>query len=145
MASQQNNKRKPFREVMAGLAPDRSGHLQKEWASPIGRFLQGYAVDPLLGTFQSSVHMRDPDMIPLYGFDEDAMRAAATKTVDNYVNKVDRDYNAARVATSQDVGGIDWLRFGGSLLSPSLGSKIKAGSLAGKAAVQGARSLSSRC
>lgn len=134
MASQQEIKRKPFGQAMAEMAGNRPSQLQKEWASPVGRVVQGYVIDPLLGALQGSVRLRDPDMILPYDIGEDAMRANALKTVDT----VDRNYKAARVAAGQDIEGVDWLRQAGQTFSPTPFAKIQAGSRIGKAGVSAA-------
>lgn len=103
--------------------------LQRQWASPLGRFSQGYVVDPLLGALQFGSRMREPDMIPLYGMDEEALHAQAAKAADRLVNQTEHNYNAARVTVGQDAGGTDWLRWSGNFFSPSPLGKLKGGSL----------------
>lgn len=98
-----------------------------------GRFLKGFVINPALGALQMGARMGDPDRLPLYGVDEEARRAEAVRTVDQFVNQVDRSYAAARAADGQDTSGMDLPEEVGGLLSPSLFSKFKfAGSLAGR-------------
>lgn len=135
---QQRTNLRPFSAVMAESQKSQATPLQREWAAPTGRFFQGYVVDGLLGAFQAGAHARDPDMIPLFDFDDENLRASARKTADDLVNEVDRNYDAARATAGQDISGTDWLRLSGNMLSPTPGSKLKAGpSFFGKALQKG--------
>ena len=116
-------------------APAKPSWLQSLWASTPGRLAQGSLIDDAMGLAQMAVRMEEP-VIPLRMGQPDPYRDAAVNAVDGWVSDVERNYRDARIAAGQDATGVDWMRFGGSLLDPLnyLLPQAKAPSLLGRGA-----------
>lgn len=116
-------------------APAKPTRIQSLWASPPGRLVQGSLIDDAMGLAQMAVRMEEP-IIPLKMGQRDPYQDAAVNAVDGWVSDVERNYRDARIAAGQDVTGVDWVRLGGSGLSPLnyLAPQAKAPSLFGRVA-----------
>jgi hypothetical protein len=114
-------------------APVKPSWVQSLWASTPGRLAQGSLIDDAMGLAQMAVRMEEP-VIPLRMGRPDPYQDAAVNAVDGWVSDVERNYRDARIATGQDVTGVDWVRLGGSGLSPLnyLAPQAKAPSLFGR-------------
>jgi hypothetical protein len=85
--------------------------LQGMWASPLGRMVQGGVVDPLMGAPQLMTHLlatADPGL------------SRYQTMMDNTVNAVGQNYNAARLASGQNINGPDWMRDAGGVAAAAL-------------------------
>lgn len=116
-------------------APAKPSWVQSLWASAPGRLVQGSLIDDAMGLAQTAVRMEEP-VIPLRMGRPDPYRHAAIDAVDGWVSDVERNYRDARIATGQDVTGIDWMRGAGAIFDPLsyLVPQAKAPSLLGRGA-----------